>query len=42
MIAGNIYELLRQVAGVSSESVEIADMRFPYVQFDGCSVTGKQ
>ena len=42
MIAGNIYDLLRQVTAVSRESVEIADIRLPYVQFDGCSVTGKQ
>ena len=42
MVAGNIYDLLRQVTDVSRECVEIADIRLPYVQFDGCSVTGKQ
>ncbi len=41
MIAGNIYELLKRVAAVSREVVELGDMRLPYIQIDGVSVTGR-
>lgn len=41
MIAGNIYELLKQVVAVSREYVDIEAARFPYIQIEGCSITGK-
>ncbi|MEA4884208.1 MAG: TldD/PmbA family protein [Clostridia bacterium] len=41
MIAGNIYELLKQVVDLSKETLAIAEFTVPYIQLDGCSVTGK-
>ncbi|MEW6105780.1 MAG: TldD/PmbA family protein [Bacillota bacterium] len=41
MIAGNIYELFAHIVAVSREAVTIGDMRLPYVQLEGVSVTGK-
>lgn len=41
MIAGNIYELLSQVVGVSDELWVLANERLPHVMLDGCSITGK-
>ncbi len=41
MIAGNIYELLSQVVGVSDELWVLANERLPHVMLDGCSITGR-
>ncbi|NLK07105.1 MAG: TldD/PmbA family protein [Firmicutes bacterium] len=41
MIAGNIYDLLKQVAAVSKEYIETEDAKLPYIQIEGCSVTGR-
>jgi len=40
MIAGNIYEDLRQVAAVSSEEIEADDAYVPYVLVDSVQVAG--
>ena len=41
MISGNIYELLKQVVDVSREYVDVGGSRMPYIQIEGCSITGK-
>lgn len=41
MIAGNIYELLRRITAVSKEVMTLENVTLPYVEMDGCSVTGK-
>jgi len=41
MIAGNIYELFAHIVAVSREVVTIGEMRLPYIQLEGVSVTGK-
>lgn len=41
MISGNIYDLLRQVVDVSREYVDVGGSRMPYIQIEGCSITGK-
>lgn len=41
MVAGNIYELLSQVVGVSDELWVLANERLPHIMLDGCSVTGR-
>ncbi len=38
---GNIYELLKQVVDVSREYVDVGGSRMPYIQIEGCSITGK-
>ena len=41
MIAGNMYELLGQVVGLSDELNIVGNMRVPHILVDGCSITGK-
>ncbi|MGI6147321.1 MAG: TldD/PmbA family protein [Firmicutes bacterium] len=41
MIAGNIYELLTQVVGLSDELWVLGAYRLPHILLDGCSITGK-
>ncbi len=41
MIAGNIYRLLHQVIGLSSETQRILNFRTPYIALDGVSITGR-
>lgn len=40
MIAGNIYALLKQVVTVSKEHIDVEGARLPYIQIEGCSITG--
>ena len=41
MIAGNIYELLSRIVAISKEVVRLGNVSLPYVEMDGCSITGK-
>lgn len=40
LIAGNIFELLHNLSGVSREVEEVFSHRLPYVRFDDVSITG--
>jgi len=41
MIAGNVFEALRQISGVSANREQVYNYTLPYLRLEGVSVTSE-